>query len=642
MRNEQPLGNQNSNSWRCVRDMGNRTLVLLVLIFGSSSHCLHAQGDASQRLLYQIGFQQNLNAYQWLSSIQYQQPFWNRGSVGITGHLNSALIDFARNDQKWKEDQRLNFDWTWRFSPKLAARLSVAGFKFSDRLSGLVSDINTNWATAGLVVRPLAALQLVSDWGFKYDERLSRIDRGLTYNIECQTDPLILNDYEQQISLLHRADRYSVRRNSDLDFKYRVRKHFQHDTYDSLAVYWSQKRRDNYDPIELTKSYFESLEDKSSGIQNDLVYGLQPGVQLRFRTVLDSRVTGISKFQQRTKMESRAKREFHSQNEIGLMMRRGKILLDMNLGYETHDQKNEVPDSLRARRFSKYFYYISPDYQSNRLNLAANTRWSIGRSDTLQLSAAVSRYQYDTPETNMDDRDEFRCNLSLAEIHRFSPWLKLMLNGSINLYHLVYIFSERSANNNWMRIFRLYPQIVYQPNPRLSLTQQLEVLANYTDYDFETAASTGDLRSYVFRRLAISNDLNARVTRKSSVLLNYKIELEENGKLDWDRWIEYLLTERQSHWLKLSLQYQFQQNSFISPGVLLLTRRESYQPGLGFALGGREGLGDIRSYGPTLKLSYQPHARLSLFIEAMRRVVLTATVPRRYINHFDVNLTWYH
>ncbi|MDZ7319450.1 MAG: hypothetical protein ONB11_09870 [candidate division KSB1 bacterium] len=621
--------------------MGFRTFLLLVMVFGPVSHCLWAQWSEGQQLFYQIGFQQNLNAYQWLSSIQFQHPIWNQSSIAISQYLNSALIDFAPNDQKWKDDQRLNVDWSWRFSPQFTARLSVAGTKFSDRLSGLVSDINTNWATAGFLVRPLPALQLASDWGFKYDERLSRIDRGLTYNVQCQTEPFTINDYTQEISLLQREDRYAIRRNSDLDMSYRVRRQFQQDTYDSLAIYWSKKRRDNYDPLELTKIYFESLEDEKRGIQNDLFYGVRPGMQFRFRTVLDSRVTSISKFMQRIELAKRAKREFHSQNEIGFIFRRSRIMVDMSLLYETNDQKNEVPDSLRARRFSKYFYYISPDYQSNRLNLAANIRWSIGRTDTLQLSTAVSRYQYDTPETNMDDRDEFRFNLGIAEIHRFNPWLKLMLNGSINLYHLVYIFSERSANNNWMRILRLYPQIIYQPDRRFSLMQQLEVLANYTEYDFETASSSDYLKSYVFRRFSFTNDIRAQVTQKSSVLLNYKIELEENGKLDWDRWIEYLLTTRQSHWLKLSLQYQLHKHSFITPGLLLLSRRENYQRGLGLALGVKEGLGDIRSYGPTLKLNYQPSARLNLSIEAMRRVVLTAAIPRRYINHFDVNLTWY-
>ena len=284
------------------------------------------------------------------------------------------------------------------------------------------------------------------------------------------------------------------------------------------------------------------------------------------------------------------------------------------------------------------FYYISPDYTSNRLALSSYGKYQLSKSDTIQLKGSVSLFRYDTPENNMDDRDELRINLHLMEVHHFSPKLRLIFNGSANLYHLVYIFGERSANNNWMRIFKLYPQIVYKPNNRLTISQNVEVLANYVDYDFETGISSTDIRSYVFRRFAVSWYLKADVTNRSKILLNYKFEVEENGKLNWDQWTEILLMNRENHWLRANITYNIFDDLSVSPGVIFFKRSEGKINNYSF--GSRMG-GNMFSCGPTFKINYSPHNNLDFNFEGMRRVIRRDGVEKNYINYFNVRLVWY-
>jgi len=260
----------------------------------------------------------------------------------------------------------------------------------------------------------------------------------------------------------------------------------------------------------------------------------------------------------------------------------------------------------------------------------------------LQFRGSISRYRYDTPENNMDDRDELRMNINISEIHHFSPFLKLISRASVNLYHLVYIFGERSANNNWMRIFRIYPQVIFQPNKNISVSHHVEVLANYVDYDYDFGTSTSDLKSYIFRRFSLTQQVVAKLTRRTSIFINHKLEMEENGKLDWDRWTQFLQTNRENHWVKMHLNYKVQRHLTISPGFLYFKRVEKQQSSFSLPAGIAVQRGGMESFGPVLKLTYNPHQKLNFSFEGMRRAVTMKPSPRQFINHFDVTLTWYH
>ena len=622
--------------------MGCKKYFIIFMFFIQNISSFPAFAGKNDSLFYQVGFKQELNAYQWLSQIFYERPIFGKGVLRIGESFNSSLIRLSRNDRKWKDDQQLNLNLFLPYSKIWGVNFAASANKFSDRLSGIVSDIKTNWSTIGFRLQPRSKIELRSSIGYKYDDRQARIDRGITHNVHFKADSLIIKNYENQFFFLSRGDNYSIRKNTDFELKYQVRKYFQQDAFDSLYVFWTKQRRDNYDISNSDGFNIESLAQENRGFHHFLIYGSPIGIQFRFRTLLNSRVTGVDRYNQDNIDESRSKKDFHSENEIGMLLQRNYMALNFSLSYETDDQKNEIPDSLKAKRFSKRFYYISPDFKSSRLTVSARSNFYLFRSDTLQLSSSISRYRYDTPENNVDDRDEFRWNFMVAEIHNFSPYLKLISNGSVTLNHLVYIYGERSANNNWMRIFRLFPQLVYRPNNKFSITHDLEVYANYVDYDFEFGTSSTDLKSYVFRRFSFTQEIITRMTKRTSIFFSAKIELEENGKLDWDQWTEFLLMSRETYWLRANLTFQAQQHLFISPGICFSKRAEKKQSYLSFPgeFGGTDGT--IVSYGPTLKLIYSPHEKMNLSFEGMRRVVTTNSVRKNFFNQFNLLLTWYN
>jgi len=598
--------------------------------------------DQQQPWQYQLGFQQNLNSYRWRTLFRYHRMVLGNIMLDFNESFNSSLLRLGRDNNKWRDDQKLNLQLLVPVSSRWGATLAASATSFADRLSGLVNDIKTNWASAGFYLVPFSRVKLSSSLGYKYDDRQIRIDTGPTYAISAVTEPIRIKEYDNQFYFMNKGDRFAVRKNSDFEFNYRVRKFFQQGTVDSLSIYWNKRRRDNYDRLDPLRIFVESLEEENRGFRHNLIYGGQNRIRFKFATSINSRQTSVAKYSNGDAIEYRSKKDFHSENEVGIIFQHSRLQLNVALRLDTDRQKNNVADSLKRKRFSKYFYYISPDYQSSRLTLLMQGNCHLFRSDSLQFNGAMSRYRYDTPENNMDDRDEFRLNLSITETHYFRPNLKLISRGSVNLYHLVYIFGERSANNNWMRIFGFFPQVYYQPTRKISISQQLGVLANYVVYDYETDVSASNRKSYVFRQFSLAHQVKAQITRRTHLFVNYKIELEENGKLDWSRWTEFLQTSRETHWLRMNINYQIRQHLVISPGILYLRRTEQQHQFVPYLLQLGRQKGKLSSFGPVLRLTYQPHQRLNVRFEGMRRLERIKSLPHRFINHFDVSLTWYH
>ena len=310
--------------------------------------------------VYQIGFGQNLNSYQWRTGFYYNRLFAGKGLLEITENYNTSLIQLSSAENKWKDDQKLNINLYWQYSPIWKLISTTSAFLFADKFSGIASDINTNSTSLGVLFSPIKFIELKSLAGYKYDDRFDKIDQGATYFFDIKTTESVpIKDYYNNAEILLKGDEYSFRKNNDVEFRYKVKKYFQQDTYDSLSVFWTKKRRDNYDRLNPFDVNVESLKEENRGFSHFLSYGNRKGARLALRTLLFSRSTSVGKFQERILVDERSKTEFHSENELGIYYNPNKLELNCSLSFVTDEQKNEVPDSLKSSRFSKYFYYIS-------------------------------------------------------------------------------------------------------------------------------------------------------------------------------------------------------------------------------------------------------------------------------------------
>jgi hypothetical protein len=125
------------------------------------------------------------------------------------------------------------------------------------------------------------------------------------------------------------------------------------------------------------------------------------------------------------------------------------------------------------------------NFRQNAIELFTDSRYSPNLNSELGLRMIVGILRYNTPEINVDDRDEQTFALRVTAKHRVSPWLDVGLTMAGEAYHNVYLFGERSAENNWRRSLRLLPEITWQPSPDFVLRNAMFIRANYTVYDFQ-------------------------------------------------------------------------------------------------------------------------------------------------------------
>ncbi len=266
--------------------------------------------------------------------------------------------------------------------------------------------------------------------------------------------------------------------------------------------------------------------------------------------------------------------------------------------------------------------------------------WQLSAKDILSSRLAISRFQYDTPDLkNYDDRDEFRATAIFGLSHRFNPELKMNIKTRTNLHHLVYIFNQRSANNRWNRILQVSTNLNYTPKEFIRLGQNVEVQANYTNYDFEDIQS--QIRSFVYRKYTISDSVTIGKLGGVQINLFHRMEFEENGRLFWDNFSEELLLNRRNHYLTFGVQFPLIGDLLLYNGLTAYLRREwRYKLDRNGKLK-RERWGDFTSYGPQIRLFFINSQSQGTLISLSRIRVQTQNDQVYFINQISLNANWY-
>jgi hypothetical protein len=179
----------------------------------------------------------------------------------------------------------------------------------------------------------------------------------------------------------------------------------------------------------------------------------------------------------------------------------------------------------------------SKDNVAKRTALSGMIELPLSLSDRLAAAAWVSILRYDTPsDLNVEDRDELLITTSIATTHRISRYTELALGLDGTLSHLVYLLSERSANNAINRVLRLTPRVTWRPLALLMTYNAFEVLANYTVYDFENELAR--IRSYSYRQFGWLDSTTVALTDRIGLDFFVYLKLYERGQLKWSEFTE--------------------------------------------------------------------------------------------------------
>jgi hypothetical protein len=584
----------------------------------------------------QLQFRNELNSYLWQWNLGKQLQIAPRLTFSFAEGFRSSMLKLS-NEKKWKDDQSLAAGLLYGLSAPWQLALTMQSFSFLDRQTGLNADIHTHSARLGVHYLPSPRLQIKFDAGPKWDYRFQRKDNGLTCSADAAAQDFDVQSYRNSFSLALNEDLFDQRRNSNRNAIYRVSRSFTQDTADTLRFYASNRRNDNYTSA---SGDFESLRETNKGLQNALGYQMAPLMRLWLTSELQFRDVEVASYAAEQKQKSRQRHDQQAGNSLILHTHGRRWYSQSQLSYESLTQKYDIDVNDLKVPFSQRTAFITPNNSSQRLTLGSEFGSRLSRVDSLNVYGSMSRFRYDTPDTNnFDDRDEFRGHLRGMIRHVFSPVLLLDVQSSVNLYHMVYIFGERSADNNWNRILRLRPGLYYTPTRTLRLYQSFEVLANYVDYDFDSAQQS--TKSYVFRKFSMDDSLRWQFADRTSWALDYRLQLEENGQLYWQKWSERVLTTRRSHWFQARLHHSNRAGLSLSPGFTVYLREEWRHDQNEHGVEIKKSAGTFCSYGPMLRVTYAPSAAAQVTFDGIRRRVNPAGQAFYYINDLDVQVEWH-
>jgi hypothetical protein len=491
-----------------------------------------------------IGFERNLNTYFWRGQANYRGRIedWD---IRLGELFLSTLI---QTDQKFiKDEQNFGLSLSRKFTEKVGTRLDASSLFLSDNHPIEINRASIHSLLAGISFQPRESDTIIASIGIKSDNQTGQTDNGLSYRIISRIGDLDLSGYQTSFYGKFSEDLITPRKGESHAAALSVEKNFLQQTKDSLGVQFLRNRRDFYFPadslVALSFGVTNNIEQRIEEIidvTNQLRYVVGRDLLLTFNTGLYHR--GISKnINYKAPVSPLASvydtdiSEFKLDAFVQGQYETKKVGAIVRFAYGERDEDHQAKPFAGFDRNSFTLQQASEQRKNNstrRTTITGNARAAVTAGNVLSLSGFASLLRYDTPSAdNTDDRDELLMIFGLSDRQKVGNNMTFWLTADAVLNHIVYLFADRSANNNWNRVVRLSPRVEYQPSSRFKTTNAFEVLANYTVYDFENQVFS--VKSFSFRQFSFIDSTTIQLSRRVAMDLSLRVKLYERGQLSW-------------------------------------------------------------------------------------------------------------
>ncbi len=496
----------------------------------------------------------------------------------------------------------------------LAAAAQWNSFIFTDSRGVGLSEASSHAVLGGIQYAPVPFLTFSPMAGYRWDNQTGLRDRGTAFQLGAVLSPRDFDGYLVNAAAQYREDRLDPRRLENHFLQLGFQKAFTPETRDSLQLGFYRFRREFYAPDSSIESRQENLFQlanllsydvaqtletslffglSSRGLSKVLLYGSLPRPIGAFNTSVDE-------FLLDTYLEG----NWHSET--------GRSSAGIRFGYSERDELHGVlstPGQASGPLLSEQTQQEeSKNNLSRRTMLAGRLDLPLSWSDRVTAAASASLLRYDTPsELNHEDRDELLIAASLGTTHHISSFLDLGVTLEGTLSHLVYLLSDRSANNNINRVLRLTPRTLYRPAPFLATMNAFEVLASYTVYDFEQEATL--VKSFSYRQFGWMDSTSIEVTHRVGLDFFAYLKLYERGQLRWTEFTERTENSYVDRNFMVQARYMPERGVLFALGLRFFSQsRFTYGPA------GKVPDSYLRSIGPTCAILWSPgsHSQIAM------------------------------
>ncbi|MFZ0453536.1 MAG: hypothetical protein WAM24_07265 [Ignavibacteriaceae bacterium] len=495
-------------------------------------------------------FDKLLNTYILNSNVFYNNDF-GKFSFKVSEDYNSTYIKSA--EKSIKDEHFFSTSTAYKLKPYLNIGISA--------LNNILSDnrrIEINQASESNVVLfsqfiPEEKIYISPYLGYANNRQVGENDYGYLYGMEGLVNKLQVSDFDISSQLKLRNEDITPRKNIDRYFNLLVLNNFDQDVLNSINLKFSQSRRDfYYNADAVTARYFDIINNIQDRIETN--YFLQDN--LNYNNIFDNVSVNLSggvnlrSIDRNTRYRSAAiatSPSFDTKSIFDTRIDELKIDLESIINYRTdnfnsalrfnYSERDEKHITKNFPGIDQRFFDERSDQENQKNNNAirASLAW-IGNlffspTDRLSFSFFQNKLRYDTPSpVNFDDRDEILSIIRLRYSKMLTPFFEAFISAEGTLNHIVYIFSEKSSNNNINRIVKLSAGGNYNGRNFASLNN-FEVSANYTVYDFEDINPT--YRSFSFRQFTATDSSSIDFNEKFGLSFFGYIKLSEQGDLKW-------------------------------------------------------------------------------------------------------------
>jgi hypothetical protein len=469
----------------------------------------------------------------------------NFGNVKLIQSYRGTGIQ--QQNSSFRDDQFINFEYSYPLLTNILVLARQNWTYASDTRNLGMNELQRLNSSGGLryVIKNNSMVEAYA--GFEKNKQLQINSDGFLLNLNANLDNIDISDFTLKSYITSEYLKLNLNRvNSDLDVFVNLSHNYEQNNRLSIGMRYKLMNRD------LLTSY-DNLNLHSIPIERRFENRINPDLFFNFN-LLDNLMIELNMNLFNVNV-SKAYNSYNSNISLSNVRRNLKefqlgftgeakyvsanILESIGMMFNVRNEENLI-EKLYEMSSTDEEYIRNQEHQrdnnSSRTKLFHRGLLMPGLGDTIYTNFSLSIYQYDTPSTdNYDDRDEQSINANIGYKHRFTNEFSAGVSAELQMLHLVFLKSERSALNNWNRVIRLAPAIEWT-NKIFSIHPKFEILANYTVYDFEDAS--GSVKSYSYRQIGYKDTICIYLEKDMSLQFKSSFRYFERGILYWDSFSE--------------------------------------------------------------------------------------------------------
>lgn len=457
------------------------TCICLVLVMTELTHAQYVTGQSNfYRQLDAVSL--NLN-----SQFTYSK---DKLDIFLTNRNRSRFFLFNNEPRNVQKEHNASLALQYMLTDNFGLTTNARTFTFTN------TELRQDIALIGFTINPYDIGTINPSIGYMRDQRSNRQDGGISWSLHTSFNPITLGETTFEPVIAAEVSYIDPRRFVTTRYGTRTSYRFE-ELFDMRSYFWfGNARRDSYQATSLLNraesNFIESIEADTTYASVSINFPVSDNLFAQIDAIGLNNVRRVLNYPLEDNpdvqlFDSRSLRQ-HLDLTTTLSYPTQRHRLNAGISWSVQVRESQLINTEglpqdQVRRRAEILE--NSNFTQTRLELFTNNSMQFSPYYQVGFDMATSILRYDTPEINKDNRDEFAFLFRLRNQIQLSEEFTTAITLAGEAFHYVYLFAERSIENNWRRSLRLIPEITWKPNQYFTYRQTFLVRANYTVEDYE-------------------------------------------------------------------------------------------------------------------------------------------------------------